>query len=515
MDFLRTSSSQAGVLHATGDERVWKVLIVDDEPEVHTVTKLALRSFRFQGERLELLSAMSAREALEIFEQHDDIALAMIDVVMETEHAGLDLIREVRERLNNRESRLILRTGQAGQAPEDQVIRDYEIDDYKEKTELTTQKLRTLLYSTLRAYRDICVIEAQRDGLKRVIESCSSVQSSTTFNQFATAVLAQLMNLLNLGESAIYCVELPDGDQVEGELHILASTGDFVECITLRELKSLPPKVIERLTDASSTRQSRLYDDAYLFYSHGKRGTHNLLYLAYNQPLNDLDLQLLELYVSNVAITFESISLFESFQETSSELVYTLANAVEARSRETGAHVIRVALMSERLAQLYGLPERQCMLMKLASPLHDIGKVAIPDSILHKPGKLTADEWAIMERHVEYGVDILKKSSREVMRMGALIAGYHHEKWDGSGYPNGIAGEEIPIEGRITAVADVVDALGSKRSYKEPWPEEKILDLLKSERGKHFDPALVDIFLEHHKEFFAVRDEYPDSVDET
>jgi len=160
MDFLAPSPSQPQPQTQSAVHPGWCVLIVDDEPEVHAVTRLALRGFEFQQQKIELLSALSAAEAREIFNQRDDIALALVDVVMETEHAGLDLIRDIRDVRNNRKTRLVLRTGQAGQAPEDRVIHDYEIDDYKEKTELTTQKLRSLLYSSLPAYRDICIIDA-------------------------------------------------------------------------------------------------------------------------------------------------------------------------------------------------------------------------------------------------------------------------------------------------------------------------------------------------------------------
>lgn len=510
MDFLAPGPLQSPSKTTGKPAPGWCILIVDDEPEVHAVTRLALRGFEFQEQGIELLSALSAQEARAIFDQRDDIALALIDVVMETEHAGLELIHDIRETRNNRKTRLVLRTGQAGQAPEDRVIRDYEIDDYKEKTELTTQKLRTLLYSSLRAYRDICVIEAQRDGLSRVLQSCSAVQNSTTFRQFASAVLTQLGALLNLQHAELFCLELPDADNTEREPRILAATDEAVRYIIGACYEELPPVVAARFHEVLALRRSLHYDDACVFHMQGKRGGCNLLYVCHHQPLGGLDQQLLELYIRNVAITFENISLFDDFQEAAKELVYTLADAVEARSRETGTHVLRVALVSERLAELYGLPEREVSLIKLASPLHDIGKVAIPDCILHKPGKLSAEEWAVMQKHVDYGVDILKGSRREVMQTGALIAGHHHEKWDGSGYPAALAGAAIPICGRITALADVFDALGARRSYKEPWPDADILAYIRAERGRHFDPVLVDLFIEHFDEFVAIRQKHPD-----
>lgn len=151
------------------------------------------------------------------------------------------------------------------------------------------------------------------------------------------------------------------------------------------------------------------------------------------------------------------------------------------------------------------------MLIKHASPLHDIGKVAIPDAILHKPGKLDVTEWETMQKHAQFGLDILQRSSRPLMKLGAVIAISHHERWDGTGYPNGLKGDAIPISGRITALIDVFDALGSRRSYKEAWSDASVTELILQERGKQFDPALVDLLMANLETFHALRAQYPDA----
>jgi putative nucleotidyltransferase with HDIG domain len=227
--------------------------------------------------------------------------------------------------------------------------------------------------------------------------------------------------------------------------------------------------------------------------------------------LGKTDRQLLEIYTQSVAITFENMNLQEDLQETQKELVYILGDAVEARSKETGAHVKRVALLSEMLARLHGLPEEDVVLIKHASPLHDIGKVAIPDAILHKAGKLSGEEWALMQKHAQFGLDILQRSNRPLMRKASEIAISHHERWDGTGYPHGLAADNIPIAGRITALVDVFDALGSRRSYKEPWSGASIVEHIRSERGGQFDPALVDLLMQHLETFHALRQRFPDS----
>ncbi|MBN3494966.1 DUF3369 domain-containing protein [Vibrio neptunius] len=488
----------------------WKVLLIDDDEQMHQVTKLALSDFEFEGRHLELISAHSAEEAKGIFQSADDIALALVDVVMETEHAGLELVKYVREELGNSLVRLVLRTGQAGQAPEDTVIREYEIDDYKEKTELTTQKLKTLLYSMLRSYRDLCLIEHQKKGLSKVIEASAYVQNTNTLQTYATCVLEQLTSLLKLDKSALYCIVQPRPNGEESRALTLAATGNFVDFYSECVFEKLPQEVSERCKRVFETQKSENFGDAYVLYTHDEQGVDCILYVNVARVLTELDMQLLEIYMQNIGLTFENLSLMLDIRETSKELVYNLANAVEARSKETGAHVQRVSLFSEKLAQLYGLSEYDASMIKHASPLHDVGKVAVPDSILHKPGKLNAEEWEIMKKHVDYGVDILSKSKRRLITVAKEIAGYHHEKWDGTGYPNGLSGLEIPVTGRITALADVFDALGSKRSYKEPWSDEDIMVELVAQKGKHFEPELVELLVQHWDEFIEIRNSLPD-----
>ncbi len=179
-----------------------------------------------------------------------------------------------------------------------------------------------------------------------------------------------------------------------------------------------------------------------------------------------------------------------------SETVRRLSMAVEFRDEDTGAHIERIGRFSTLLADRAGLDRELCERLGYAAPLHDVGKVAIPDAILLKPGPLTAEERAIVETHAEEGHRLLRGSSSSILDMAATIALSHHEKWDGSGYPRGLAGEEIPVEGRIVAVADVFDALTSDRVYRTAYSVEQAVQLMREQRGLHFDPVLLDAFLE-------------------
>jgi len=215
--------------------------------------------------------------------------------------------------------------------------------------------------------------------------------------------------------------------------------------------------------------------------------------------------------MKQICISTQKINtLNKEIEDTQKEVVFTMGAIGESRSKETGNHVKRVAQYSKILALHYGLNQKDAEMLKQASPMHDIGKVAIPDAILNKPGRFNEDERKIMDTHAQLGYDMLKMSNRPLLKLAATVAYEHHEKWDGSGYPNALKGKEINIAGRITALADVFDALGSNRVYKKAWDDERIFNLFKEEKGKHFDPKLIDIFFDNLDEFLKVREQFKD-----
>ena len=204
----------------------------------------------------------------------------------------------------------------------------------------------------------------------------------------------------------------------------------------------------------------------------------------------------------------ELVTLHNEIEETQRELIYKLGEIGETRSKETGNHVKRVAEYSKLLALLSGLSKEEAELLKYASPMHDIGKIGIPDSILNKPAKLTADEFEIMKTHSSIGYEMLKGSNRPILQTSAIVSNEHHEKWDGSGYPSGLKGNNIHIYGRITAIADVFDALASDRPYKKAWDNEKIFALFTEQKGIHFDPNLVDLFFNNLEAFLVIKEKF-------
>jgi len=512
------ASTGTGKLRFAGT-KPWKVMIVDDEPAMHEVTRLALSGVTFAGQGLEFISCYSGSEAVEALRTNPDTALMLLDVVMESEHAGLDVARRVREELDNQMVRIVLRTGQPGQAPERKVITDYDINDYKEKTELTSSKLFTLLYASLRAYQAILSIELSKRGLEEIIEASADIFKLSSLDRFARGALEQLSALLQITPGALFIQERKS-TEVNGlaacytgnQWQPIAGVGKYAK-LSSDDLAEVLGQERMELLNRQVANEDALDESADFVASFADTfGNRNLLFIEGTEPLGELERDLARLFLRNVSIAFENLRLHSDIDETQREIIFLLGEAVEARSQETGNHVRRVAKISRLLAQAVGLDEQEVEIVEQASPLHDLGKIAIPDDILNKAGLLSVEERTIMLRHAEIGYQMLNGSPRTILQAAAQIAHGHHERWDGSGYPNRLAGEDIHLYGRITAVADVFDALLSERCYKEAWPIENVVAFFKAERGRQFDPALVDLLLSHLDEVLEIRARLPDAT---
>lgn len=224
---------------------------------------------------------------------------------------------------------------------------------------------------------------------------------------------------------------------------------------------------------------------------------------AQQDEIRSFQLELSELVEAR---TLELRRALQELDQAHAEVIQRLSAAAEFKDEETGNHIVRMARYCALIAQRLGHNTRFVDLLLASSPMHDVGKIGIPDHILHKPGKLNAQEWEIMKTHTTAGARILESGTSEYIRMGATIALSHHEKWDGSGYPLGLSGGSIPLEGRICAVADVFDALTSKRPYKDAFPLDKALDIMRAGRGIHFDPRILDVFLDNLDQVLIIKD---------
>lgn len=495
-----------------GGKPAWKVLIVDDEEDVHHVTRMTLKRLFFDGRSVAFFSASSAAQAKEILQVHPDIAVMLLDVVMEDENAGLALVHYVRKELENAMVRIILRTGHPGQAPEESVTIEYDINDYREKTELTTQRLITAVVTALRSYRDLQTIDENRRDLKQVILSSTQVFRLQSIKSFATEVLQQLSTLACIQPG---CTGIPlSGFVAErkcGEGFVShAAIGRF-QPLTGQWLAGQIPANLEQMIEETCREERCIYqDDCIILYCHSRLGPENIIYLEGFAGLSTWSQDLLEMFRLNVSVACDNIYLNQDIEATQRECILTLGEIAESRSPETGNHVKRVGEIARILALRYGLSEYEAELIKIAASMHDLGKLAIQDAILNKPGVLTCEEFELMKNHSELGYEMLRSSKRTLFQTAALIAREHHENYDGTGYPRGLKADEINIYSRIVALADVFDALGTKRVYKAAWSKEQIIDYLLEQKGKKFDPQLVELFFEHNEEIFAVRENFPD-----
>jgi HD-GYP domain-containing protein (c-di-GMP phosphodiesterase class II) len=355
-------------------------------------------------------------------------------------------------------------------------------------------------------------LKKNRQGLKKIINASSSIEKISSLEIFLSAVLEQLAALLHLTDYESY----EDVSSFIAVIHNdyclqIAGSGRFrnitKEVFSAEANEHIRPLVMETIASGEELHKDAhyiIYRPSILDYSGF------VLYMEIEDILDDMDKDMIRLFFDKATVAYENAVLTEEIEESQKEIIFTISEIAEQRSNETGKHVKRVALYSKLLAQAYGLSKQEVENIYVASPMHDIGKMAIPDDILKKPGKLTDDEMRIMQGHAEIGFDMLKSSKRNIMKMSAIIAQEHHEKYDGSGYPKGLKGEQISIVGRIVALADVFDALGSRRVYKDKWNIDTILEFIQNEKGKHFDPKIVDLFFENLDEILTIHNSHQD-----
>ena len=505
---------QAAAQHASGVRSVepWTVLVVDDDESVHVITRLVLAGLTFRDRPIELLSAYTAENGIAVLRAHPEVALVLLDVVMETDDAGLRAVQQVREELNNVNVRVVLRTGQPGKAPERDVVVRYEIDGYELKTEQTSQNLVTVVIAALRSFDLIRSIERNRAGLELIMNATAEMSQLRSARAFAASALQNLQALSNRSGGAVFCA--PSGRATGTDtlpVEVLAGTGPYTDWAA-RMLDDADPEGrirAEILQTASG--EDKLPDPLALGTALVLKSPHvrsATIWVHDVYALDPIEKQLLDVFCSKIAVAFDNVQLIELFRKAQQATVVALADLAEYRDTDTGEHVLRVARTTDLLARdLHAagkfptdLDELLVEQIGLASMLHDVGKVSIPDAVLLKPGQLDAAERRLMETHAGVGMRILARADRIVgqrsyLTLAAEIAIGHHEWYDGTGYPNRVAGTKIPLSARITAVADVYDALTNARPYKQPWPTAQARAYIVERAGTQFDPAVVESFL--------------------
>ncbi len=479
----------------------YRVVIADDDEEVHRVTEMIFKGFTFEGDPLEILNTYSAADTIEVFRRNSDIAILFLDVVMEKECSGLDVIKIIREELGNTSVRIVLRTGQPGEAPEEDVIREYDLNDYRLKTELTASRLKTTLYSALRNYRDIRILEKHKAGLEKIIKTTSKLFENNTLRDFTTSMLEELSNFQLDSPEMVYVHETADGlvsieDCTQNKNLIVAATGKYESYIG-KDIEDIPE--LEYLKHWLSKEEKRGFihriNEGIIIESKGKSNLNNFIFV--DGVADNFDFDLLMLFLSNFAVALDNFILNNMLNATQQDMIVALGDTLESHFEETGNHVKRISEMMYRFCLLNDVTHQEAEMVKSASSMHDLGKIAIPDAILKKPDRLTEDEFEIIKSHTVHGYNILSKSNVNILKIAADIALYHHEKYDGTGYPTNARGEEIPLYARMMALIDVFDAMTHKRVYKAPCSIEETVEYIASNMGSHFDPELAELFVKN------------------
>ncbi len=475
----------------------WKVLIVDDEESVHQVTKLALKHFSFKGRKITFLSAYSGEQAKKIVSEERDIAIVLLDVVMETDHAGFEVVEYIRDKLRNSHIRIILRTGQPGYAPERYVIDHYDINDYKEKTELSQDKLYTSIRMGLKSYEYITLLNSQNRSLEYIIQAAPAIFKITSLEDFFLSILNAIIDLLGISEgfSKIDAIDgfiaYPVTEQGQYKIcHGISHNGEWEE--DEEKIKILLHRLYPQLDSFQGV--FNVEESSFAIPIKDKNEIVATILLENLGEISENGKRLLNILSMQASSAFKNIDLFELISREHQETINLLALASEYKDEDTGEHIMRIGEYTSLIAKELGMSDEEAAHMGQSSTLHDIGKLAVPDNVLQKPGKLTEDEFEIIKSHTTSGEKILAGHGQ--FALASTIAKTHHEYFDGSGYPNELAGDEIPLCGRITSLADVYDALINKRPYKEAWARKDVLDFIRSERGGQFDPVVVDAFFQ-------------------
>jgi len=498
LDFLEDDIEEEEVV-ATG---YYKVIIADDDDEIHRVTKMILRDFYFEGKKLEFIDTYSGDETMRVLEEHPDTAIVLLDVVMERSHAGLEVVEYLRNVLKNNLTRIVLRTGQPGEAPEEKIIRDFDINDYRLKTELTVKRLNTTLYSALRNYRDLRRLERHRNGLEKIIQTSARLFEHNSLKEFLTSILDELSNFHSEKTDMLYIREGADREssgfvtmERRNKNTIVAGTGKYESFVGM-EIETIPDlNFINRWMHGEKEDGAIIHgvEEGVIIKSNGKSHLSNYIFIEGEKA--GFDMELIHIFLANYSIALDNYILNNMVNTTQKEIVFALGEIVDSHFEETGSHVKRISEMMYQFALCNHYSYSECEVVKVASTMHDLGKIAIPDSIIKKPGRLDTDEFETIKTHTTHGYKILSKSDLEVLKIAADIALNHHEKYDGSGYPAGKTGKEISLNARMLSIVDVFDAMTHRRIYKEAAPVEEVLAYINSQKGTHFDPNLVDVFM--------------------
>ena len=450
----------------------FKVLIVDDSKVIHLQIKDILADICVEGRQLDFDDAYGFEDFKKLYEP-GKYALVLTDLVMEEDVSGVRVINYLRHELNDAKTRVVLMTANPEKVPHDLLLRDYDVNSYIEKRSMTDFLLKLTVISLLKTYKDITAFEKAINSIDYVVHNSKDM----ALEDMLVETFFQIKSFLTLKMSNV---------NVNGEIYV-------------DKKKIFPPLNVDNLAEKTGLNERYEFEIEIL-----ERRVRLVIFSS--KKLTKTDLEYVNALLSNLKYSY----FYTELSGVENELVLRLSNLIETRSEETGNHVKRVAEISYLLALDSGFNNKEAELIRSSSGLHDIGKIGIPDYILNKPEKLNDYEYAIMKEHSLIGFEILKNSRWKVFELGAMISLQHHERWDGTGYPYGLKGEEIAPEARIVQVADVFEALTHDRCYRPAWPVDKAVDYVRDMKGKQFAPEVIDVFTRRLWDIIDILNQYRD-----
>lgn len=487
----------------------WVVLVVDDDEDVQRITRLVLKDFSFRGRGLSLRSAYSGAEARRLLDELPHVAVALVDVVMETDQAGLQLIEHIRKERGDTLMRVILRTGQAGVAPGKRVIIDYDVNDYAAKSELTAERLFASVVAALRSHEDLRALDASARGLERLVASAGELFEPRSVQALLARVLSLACALAGGAGDGFVCTAtraVGGGDRLRSRMRFpLGRFAQFQET----SLIDIDDGRVARLLDEVFEREASVYCDHFLaLYLRAENRLEVVVYCEPPGSATPLDRHLLNLFVGQATQALNNVILFDRLSLNQQALVFSLADLASWRDPSAAEHARRIAALVEAIVEklradgVFGDALGADLIENLAqaSLLHDVGNASLDERILRKQGKLDEDERATMRRHTIAGHALLSDAAvveqgRSVLAIGAEIARHHHERFDGAGYPDGLREDAIPLSARIVAVADTFDAMISARPQRAALERMAAINWITEQSGAAFDPRVVNAFL--------------------
>ncbi|MPW27621.1 DUF3369 domain-containing protein [Agarivorans sp. B2Z047] len=463
----------------------WKVLIVDDDSEMHTVTKLVLNNFSYQDRKLSFIDAYNAAEAYQLLSEHGDVAIALVDVVMESDDAGLLLIDDIRQRLNNHKIRLILRTGQPGLAPIREVIRRYDVSDYKNKTELSDVNLDTLMCASLRAYQEITELHSQRNNLRAVINSSSHIENCKNEQNLAIGVFHELIDLLTQQDAKLTLSGLALS-VYRSKLKVLHSEGKLAYLEEVRNLHELPSRVQSLLNQAQQNQQHSFGENNAVFYLQNTDSEPLMFYLEGWSDTQQLQLEPLNYLIQTTAVRLENQHLQKQLAHGQLRLVELIHQAIQTKQYNT-EQLSNIERYCAKLAAAYSLSDQQCEALNQAASFYDLANHGLPDVLL-SCNMLSQGSWQRIAEHCELPDALKDPAVQQQIDAALIVANQSQEHWDGSGRPLGLSGEAIHVYARIVALAVFLS---------EQTDQQASLAQLDLANNPHFDPQLTTFTVKH------------------